>query len=266
MAGARDGRATGTVAPDRSGFTSPTEAKSMIKYAATLEAVRSAVRATAAEPPPISPGDRETARGLKPVVTISRQSGVGAAEVASHLVKILNERDQADTPWIEYDRQLVERVAADHNLSADLVAQLDERDRSWFEHLTAGFTGSATGTDIAMKTAKTIRALARVGRAVIIGRGGQSILANMGHVLHVRLFAPMDWRAEQYARIHGASHRDAEQALRKVDNERARYVRQHFNSDVSDGTLYDLTINMKRLQADRAAEIIAHTVLTFRGA
>jgi len=236
-----------------------------MKYAASLEAVRSAVRAIAAGRPVALPHVRETSHDVKTVVTISRQAGVGAAGVASHLVTMLNERDPADTPWIEYDRQLVERVAEDHNLSADLVAQLDERDRSWFEHLTAGFTGSATGTDIAMKTAKTIRALARVGRAVIIGRGGQSILANMNHVLHVRLFAPIAWRAEQYARIHGASHRDAEQALRQVDAERARYVRQHFNSDVSDASLYDLTINMSRLPTEITANTIAHAVLQFRG-
>jgi len=233
-----------------------------VKYAASLDAVRSAVRATAAGRPP----ERgvPAARELKPVVTVSRQAGLAASDVTTRLVTILNQRDPADTPWIEYDRQLVERVAADHNLSHHLVSRLDERDRSWFEHLAAGFTGSATGTDIAMKTAKTIRALAWIGRAIIVGRGGQSILANMPHVLHVRLFAPMAWRAEQYAHAHAASPRDAEQTLRRVDAERARYVRQHFGSDVADPSLYDLSINRSRISTSCAADLIACAVQNLR--
>jgi cytidylate kinase len=160
----------------------------------------------------------------------------------------------------------VERVAADHNLSTDLVERLDEQDKSWFEHFTAGFTGSATGTDIAIKTAKTIRALAWVGRAIIVGRGGQSILANMSHVLHVRLYAPLEWRIEQYARMEGVTEREAEERVDELDEGRSRYVRQHFNRDVAEDGLYDLTINVARLGADRAAEVIASAVPKISGA
>jgi cytidylate kinase len=230
----------------------------MMKYAASLDAVRSAVRAMAAS----HRGEPPAARGaaLQPVVTISRQAGVTASAVSRRLVDILNHRHPGPTPWMEFDRQLVERIAADHNLSEDLVARFDERDRSWFEHFTAGITGSATGTDIAMKSAKTIRALAKVGRAVIIGRAGQSILAGMKHVVHVRLVAPLEWRAAQYPRDVDAAPDANEQTLRRIDIERARYVKQHFNRDVNDPLLYDLIINMARVGTDRAAHTIAQSV------
>lgn len=229
-----------------------------MKYVASLDAVRSAVQAMVAShggERPTSPG-----AGLQPVVTISRQAGVTASAVSHRLIEILNHRHPGPTPWIEYDRRLVERIAADHNLSEDLVARFDERDRSWFEHFTAGITGSATGTDLAMKGAKTIRALAKVGRAVIIGRAGQSVLAGMKHVVHVRLIAPLEWRAEQYPRDVDAAPGANEQTLRRIDAERARYVKQHFSRDVNDPLLYDLAINMARVSTDRAAHIIDEAV------
>lgn len=228
-----------------------------MKYAASLDAVRSAVRAMAASHrgEPAAPG-----AGLEPVVTISRQAGVTASAVSRRLVEILNHRHPGPTPWMEFDRQLVERIAADHNLAEDLVARFDERDRSWFEHFTAGITGSATGTDIAMKSAKTIRAMAKVGRAVIIGRAGQTILAGMKHVVHVRLIAPLEWRAAQYPRDVDAAPDANEQTLRRIDAERARYVKQHFNRDVNDPLMYDLIINMARVGTDRAAQTIAQAV------
>jgi len=229
-----------------------------MKYAASLDAVRSAVRAMAASHGGGRPAEPKIA--LPPVVTISRQAGVTASAVGHRLIEILNEGHPGPSPWLEYDRQLVERIAEDHNLSQDLVARFDERDRSWFEHFARGITGAATGTDIAMKVAQTIRALAWVGRAVIIGRGGQAILAGMKHVVHVRLIAPLEWRAEQYPHHVDAAPGEAEQILRKIDAERARYVKQHFNRDVSDLSLYDLTINMARVSTDRAAGIIARAV------
>jgi cytidylate kinase len=229
----------------------------MWKLGGSLDAVRSAVRALAAgdreRPPTIGPT-------LRPVVTISREHGIKATAVAQHLVDRLNERDAVDPPWIAYDRELVERVAQDHHLAEDLVTRLDERDKSWFEHLTAGFTGTATGTDVAMKTAQTIRALAWVGRAVIVGRGGQCILAGMKHVVNVRLIAPLEWRAEQLATQREVDRREAEREIREVDGTRSRFVKSHFARDVADPFLYDITLNMTRVTSDRAADVISRLV------
>ena len=224
----------------------------------SLEAVRSTVKAMAARKP--SAQEMHAKRPLAPTVTISRQAGVGAGTVTGRLVNLLNQREGGGGTWIEYDRQLVERIAADHNLARELVARFDERDRSWFEHFTGGIIGSATGTDMAMKSAQTIRALAWVGRAVIVGRGGQSILAGMKHVIHVRLFASDEWRARRYACEEGISHAEAELAFSRMDAERARYVKQHFGNDVGNIALYDIILNMARISTDCAAELISRAV------
>jgi cytidylate kinase len=225
----------------------------------SLDAVRSSVKAVVAAQAG-RPAREAVEAGLKPVVTISRQAGIDAAAVATKLVDVLNQRGGVDPPWLAFDRELVERVAEDHHLEQDLVTRLDEHDKSWFEHFTAGITGSATGTDIAMKTARTIRALAWVGRAVIVGRGGQSVLAGLKHVVHVRLIAPHDWRVEQYATAHETDRREAERRVEEVDAYRARYVKGHFARNLHDDLLYDITLNMARVSTDRAADVIGRMV------
>ncbi len=229
-----------------------------MKYAANLEAVRSAIRTAVM---PTAAGKLDEPRGVQPVITISRQAGTNVANVVDRLVMLMNQRVPGESSWISYDKELATRVADDHHLSRDLVSRLDETDKSWFEHLTAGITGDATGTDVAMKTAETILGVARLGRSIIVGRGGQAILAGFMHVVHIRLFAPLPWRAERKTKTEGVTIKEAEAALREIDNSRTRYVKHHFNQDINDPALYDVWINMSRTSADRAAEIIAATVI-----
>ncbi|NNF41986.1 MAG: cytidylate kinase-like family protein [Phycisphaerales bacterium] len=197
-------------------------------------------------------------------VTISRQTGTDASDLATTLAESLSRRDGSGGTWFAYDRALVERVAEDHNMSRDLVASLDEHDKTWFEHLTAGLGHASTGADVALKTARTMRALARVGRAIIVGRGGQSVLHGVPAVVHVRLVAPMDWRVARYADRHALSPEEAAKAVQDTDAERARYIQHHYGTAVDDDGLYDVVINMMRVAPATAVDVIARLVIGHR--
>ena len=62
-----------------------------------------------------------------PFITISRQFGCGAFPLAEAITSKLNEGTVSDPPWAVYDRALVERIAADHQLSEELVELLQKR-------------------------------------------------------------------------------------------------------------------------------------------
>jgi cytidylate kinase len=108
-----------------------------------------------------------------------------------------------------------------------------------------------------MMTARTIRALARVGHSVIVGRGGQFVLQSLPHVVHVRLVAPMSWRRDAIRRERGISDAEAEKVVREIDDERSRFIRHHFGYDTADPAHYHAVINAARLKVDRIASIIA---------
>lgn len=223
-----------------------------MKLGSGLNAIRSTILAHAATPET----ERKERLHKWPVVTISREAGTNASEVTTELVRLLSERDDPKNPWQKYDSELVNRVAEDHDLSEHLIAAVQERDKSWIEHFAAGLTSTPTDIEIAMKIAKTIRGIAAVGRAVIVGRGGQAILNGVPQVIHVRLRAPVEWRVQQHAESHKLDIEKAREEVSRIDNERTRFVKNHFNRDPHDPDLYDLIINMKQVDVKQAARVI----------
>src|SRR5687768_14561006 len=66
-------------------------------------------------------------------VTVSRQAGAGGRTFAARLVDRLNEGCPGSRPWAAWDRELVEKVAAENHIPASVVEQLDRRPRSPLE-------------------------------------------------------------------------------------------------------------------------------------
>src|SRR5687768_787505 len=140
--------------------------------------------------------DRAAPVAVVPFVPSSRQAGAGGTTLAQRLVDRLNEIDRdPQRPWTCWDRELVERVVADHHVAQELIDSLEDVHRTWLEEFFTGLS-FAEGTEQAdeltvyHRVAATIRALAQLGRVVIVGRGGVCITRNMPGGAHVRLVAP----------------------------------------------------------------------------
>jgi cytidylate kinase len=222
-----------------------------------LDVVRSAVRATGTSmgqgitPPAVAGG----------VVTIARQAGTGAPKVAARVCELLNERHSVgEQPWLAYDKNLVHTVAEEHELAEDVVAKLDEHDQKTLDEIFSAVIGQPTVHEIGMKTARTIRGLARNGRAVVVGRGGAVILAGVTHSLHVRLVAPLEWRIRAWAAANGVPVDEARSRVQELDRDREDYVKATLNHSADDPQLYDLVVNVAALTVEHTASVIARAV------
>ena len=111
-----------------------------------------------------------------------------------------------------------------------------------------------------MKTARTMRGLAKHGRAVIVGRGGSVVLAGVPNSLHVRLVAPLEWRIRNWAQANGTSLEEARVKVAEMDRDRADYVRATLNRSSEDPALYDLVINVAAITLEHTASMIARAV------
>jgi len=196
-------------------------------------------------------------RVLRPVVTISRETGAGVIAVAEQLAARLS---SGGDPWSVYDRELLERISADHDLSLRIVESLDERDKSWFEHLTAGLSFQDTGLDLPLKAARTIFGMSRAGYGIIVGRGSQMVLHGLPNVVHVRLIAPLDWRVQHICELENVSAEEAGKIIQTRDRSREQYVKRHFRRNVADPLLYHVVINRGSVDAETAAEMIEDVV------
>ena len=215
----------------------------------SLSVVRGAIRATAV--PERSAPSRPAQRAAPQVITISRQAGIEAGAVGQATAVLLG------TPWQSYDRQLIDCVAREHHLSPAVVTSRDEHDESLVEHAMHGLGSTVPTEVIPVKIAQTIRRLADEGHAIIVGRGGQFVLAGRGSARHVRLIATEAWRVEAFAAATGVSCAEARKTVRRIDVDRTRYIKAHFNHNPGDPLAYDLVLNMEHLDVRQASRAIA---------
>jgi cytidylate kinase len=201
--------------------------------------------------------------GVRRAVTISRQAGCGAVEVAEALAGYLQKNlPRPGVTWTVFDRNLMHKVLEDHNLPATLANILAEDRVSELEDMMAEtFNIRPTTRTIVQQTTETMLQLADCGNVILIGRGGNVITAKLPHVLHVRLVAPLE---DRIARICAADQKTPAAARKfclEEEAARARYLKTYFKADINDPLQYHLIINTSRVGCEPGARLIGDALL-----
>jgi cytidylate kinase len=99
------------------------------------------------------------------------------------------------------------------------------------------------------------------GDLVYHGLSGHHLLKGISGILKVRLIAPMEIRVRALLESHPQlTPGEAEDFIKDVDNNRARWVRIMYGAEVSDPSIYDLTINLRTHTLQSACDTIATAV------
>jgi cytidylate kinase len=200
----------------------------------------------------------------RPAITISRQSGAGALTVANLVVEQLNLDYQGEPPcaWTVFDRNLAQRILEDHQLSTSMERFIPEEAKLPLTDALESVLGLHPSYWLLRQhTVETIRRLATQGNVILVGRGASAITAQLPHVLHVRLVAPLPDRVRNFADYHQIPQDKAERLVRETDERRRGYVRTYFGTDTEDPTNYDLTINTARSGFEQAARMIINLTI-----
>jgi cytidylate kinase len=185
----------------------------------------------------------------RPIVTISRQKGSGARELATALARRLD---------LEiHGASLIDHIARDARLEREVVANLDERARSQVDLWVKGVLNRRIflRDNYHVALARAVRTLAAHGGVVIIGRGANFILADACS-LRVLLVAPAEERAARIAAQENLSTGEAGRRLAELDEERRLFIRKMFGVEADDPEHYDLTLNTARLPRERTVEVV----------
>ncbi len=195
------------------------------------------------------------ARQAKPAFTVAigRQSGARGTTTARAVGERLG--------WAVYDRELVERIAQDMKLQAGLLEGMDEKKVSWLREFIESITSPASISDIGyvQRLLKTIASLAARGDCVLVGRGIAHILP-VETTLRVRLVAPVAWRVAMMSRKLGVSKEEAAVKVAAIDRQRVQFVREHFDKDTTDPSLYDLVLNAERFSVEQCVDLIVEAL------
>jgi CMP/dCMP kinase len=183
-------------------------------------------------------------------VTISREYGSGGGEVAARLAQRLE--------WQLVDHQIVAEAARELETHESVVQAHDEHVAGVLSRLF-GWPFPTTSQDTQAyheKLHHLVESAANAGHVVIVGRGGQVLLANRRDVLHVRVVAPLELRVAYVVNREGLDTDAARRRVQEKDRARARYAQTQFHSQSDDPHLYDLVINTAVLDLDSVVDQI----------
>jgi len=205
-------------------------------------------------------GDQsDSTENAQPFVTISREAGAGGRTLMRRLVDRLNELDPANStrpPWTGFDKELVEKVAEDHNLHKTLVDLLGEQCHSWLYDVFAGMSSQTTETQVYRRVAETIRGLAQGGRVVTVGRGGVFITRNMPMGMHIQVVAPFEHRVEQMTRVLDTDTKHAANEVRRIDQNRASFYKRYWPDTPLSPSIFTATFNSAAISEDKMIQSI----------
>ena len=183
----------------------------------------------------------------KPILTISRQFGSGAAALAKTLSEKLG--------YSLWDHELLHAVASDHKMSDRLVASFDEHRRNVIGEIVGNLVlVNRSQGDYVRSLAKTFQSIAIHGGAVVVGRGARFLL-KPEQIFSVLVVAPIELRIKNIVE-RGFTLAEAEKKAIEVDRERADFIRQNFHHAADDPVDYDLVVNTGRLTMAGAFEVV----------
>ena len=209
------------------------------------------------------------------IITISRQIGSMGDELAERLSQELGYR--------YFDKLLMTEIAVASGLSEAEVIDYNEDNykiKNFFEQLFNRKTplGKITvkekdETGRTVITTKTfdeenslaftqavIKKLVDWDNVVIVGRGGQILLRNVPHTLHLRVIAPLEFRIENIMKKKGFSKEDALKYISEKDRAAQEYLYRFYNVDWNDPELYHMVINMGMWNLDKIVKVIKETI------
>jgi hypothetical protein len=138
-----------------------------------------------------------------PVVTISRELGCSGKRVAAKICEILNQKNREqkiNVVWKCINSEIIAEAANELNLKPKLIKQsFNVKQKSIVEDLLSSFLDSRNNNEIKIKKtiADILNSFAYEGHKIIIGRGGAVLTQNYTNAIHVKLYAPLEWKSKK---------------------------------------------------------------------
>jgi len=203
------------------------------------------------------------------VITIARQFGAGGRTLGNIVAERLG--------YTLIDEEIVEMLAREANVSSDWIDDIERKTgsesllsrllgrirplRKGYVKLAAESKQDYMDGDHYITLLRTvIPRIADQDNVVIIGRGGQFILAKRPDAFHFLLIADFTHRIGFIMEHYGLDEKQARLVLDKQSRRRLQLYRYFDRVDYERPELYHLVCNMNRLCLDDAATLICRLV------
>lgn len=201
------------------------------------------------------------------IITIEREYGSGAAEIAQLLAHRLN--------WRLWDQELTAEIARMAHCKASTIEEREERRDSLYYRLLKSFArgayeGSSKVDPIMLDPLQALNAdtIVRIsrhvveraaadGNCVIVGRGAQHFLQDREDALRFFLYAPREDKVQRLI-SQGTNQSEAEHLVDTVDRERAAFIKTYFHVEWPNRPVYHAMLN-----TGAGDEMVIQAILSF---
>ena len=187
--------------------------------------------------------------GKQTIIALSREYGSGGHEIAEKLSKRLN------LPF--YDRNLLDSIALEKNVSGIKLQQYDEKPRNRLLSRTIRGESNSPEEIIANMQFDYIKKKAHSGESfVIVGRCAEHVLKGYEGLITIFILGDIDARIKRVEDIRDVDAKEAEAIINRHDKKRKSYHNYHCDSRWGDSRGYDVTMNSTRLGVDATIDVL----------
>lgn len=203
------------------------------------------------------------------VITIARQFGAGGKTLGSRVAEKLG--------YVLIDEEIVEMVALEANVSPDwvdsiaketgsegflrrMMSKLGPFRKGYVEVAMEKNPGYLDGNLYISLLHRVVPQIASQDNVVIIGRGGQYILADRPDTFHFLMIADLEHRIAFMMRHYNLDRKQAQLIVEKQSKRRLSLYRYFSRTDYDQPDLYHMVFNMNKIELDEAVQTVCHLV------
>ncbi len=204
-------------------------------------------------------GQKKEPTGIGPFLTISRETGCNATELASALVKTFRKQG---LHWHFVNKEILDKSAEKlhldrHRLEHEFLLSKSSAMDDVIKAMSLRYFKN--DKKIRDTISEIIRYEAQKGHAIIVGRAGVVSTRGIENGLHIRLVAPLEWRIRSLQKRKMISEKEAAEYIESADKKRNFFLEQFAGKKINE-IYFDLVINVASFSEQEAIRIIKNTM------
>ncbi|HLN52300.1 MAG TPA: cytidylate kinase-like family protein [Lentimicrobium sp.] len=191
-----------------------------------------------------------------PFITISREFGCQANLLARMLRDEIKKRGQK---WSILNKEIIMESAKKLGMEPRQVQVVSESvDRTMMDEVLSALSTKYYKSDrkVRQTIANVITSAAYEGNTIIVGRGGAAITHGMQPSIHIKLYAPIEWRLQSLMVRYHANREHMMKEITSIDFRRHRLMSNAVKGVEDNSFLYDLQINCSTINHKQIVSMV----------
>lgn len=183
------------------------------------------------------------------IISISREYGSCGHEIAELVAKELG--------IALYDRNLLDAVAEEMDMSADKLRKFDEKPRNIFMTRSVNGHSNAMEDVVAQMQFEYLQKKAAEGESfVVVGRCGETALKEYKNLIKVFVMGDKQCKIDHIMKKFSVSEDEAETKMNRHDVRRKAYHNRYSDNKWGDSRGYDLCVSSSKAGVQSTAKVI----------